>query len=516
MVLAASAATIRADGRAADLYARTLRGTALILTPTGSGTGWVIDLDQRLMVTNEHVVGKHEQVEVIFPTHGANGGLIAEIDHYRRHAHRVVADVLDVDLRHDLALLRLREHPPDGVTSLKLADQEPLPSQHLHSIGNPSASGALWVYSEGKVRQVYTKEWRYATGPLRSARVVETQSPINPGDSGGPVVNDAGEVVAVVSGRQSDASLMGWCIAAAEVRTYFDELKPLIEPKTAENFHRRGMRYLNRGILGLALDDLNEASRLEPKSADLLVDRAQVHRARKDFELATDDCQAALKLNPQHAGAFNVLGCVASDRGEYDDALREFRRAIQIAPRNAVIHANRGFAHAKKNQLANAIRSYDEALRLTPNVAEWHYQRGLSLEQAGNIERAEEDYRQSLRIDPTYSERVIPHRTRAVQVVNRTGQKLKVSVQFETQNAEGEWTWFPKEAAVEWEIPVGETAMLLYQGRPILTRRMHIWADGIGTKSVWHTSKNQDTWTAPAKGYRGGSQPEIFTYTFTP
>jgi hypothetical protein len=34
-----------------------------------------------------------------------------------------------------------------------------------------------------------------------------TQSPINP-DSGSPVVNDAGEIVAVVSGRQSDASLM--------------------------------------------------------------------------------------------------------------------------------------------------------------------------------------------------------------------------------------------------------------------------------------------------------------------
>jgi hypothetical protein len=51
MMLAACAAPIRAQGPANDLYARILRGTALILTPTGSGTGWVIDLDQRLMVT---------------------------------------------------------------------------------------------------------------------------------------------------------------------------------------------------------------------------------------------------------------------------------------------------------------------------------------------------------------------------------------------------------------------------------------------------------------------------------
>jgi tetratricopeptide (TPR) repeat protein len=515
-LLAASTAAVRAESPNSDLYARTLRGTALILTPTGSGTGWVIDREQRLLVTNEHVVGKHEQVRIVFPLHGANGRPIAELDYYRRQAQSILADVVDVDQRHDLALLRLREQPPEGVIALKLALEEPRPSEHLHSIGNPSASGALWVYSDGTVRQVYNKEWRYATGPLRSARVVETQSPINPGDSGGPVVNDAGELVAIVSGRQNDASLMGWGIAAAEVRTFVDETRPLIEPKTAEAYHRRGMRALDRGILGHALDDLNEANKLEPKSANLLVDRAQVHRARKDFELAADDCNEALKLNSQHAGAVNVLGCVALDQGDFDQALRHFRRAIQIAPSIPVIHANRGFALAQKGQYADAIRSYDEALRLTPNVAEWHYRRGLALEQDGNVQRAEEDYKMALQLDPTYRERVIPHRTRAIQVVNRTGQKLKVSMQFETQTADGEWTWFPNEGAMEWEIPVGETAMLLFQGRPILARRMRIWADGIGTQTVWHADKTKVTWVAPEKGYRGGPQPEIFTYTFNP
>jgi len=514
--LVADTASARSDGRASDVYARTHRGTALILTPSGSGTGWVIDLEQGLMVTNEHVVEKHEQVEVIFPHYDKSGRPIAEFADYRRKARGITAEIVDVDVRHDLALLRLREQPPEDVAALLLAEEEPRPAEHLHSIGNPSASGALWVYSEGTVRQVYLKEWRYATGPLRSARVVETQAPINPGDSGGPVVNDAGELVAVVSGRQNDASLMGWCIAAAEVRTFIDKTRPLIDPKTAETFHRRGMRALDRGILGKALDDLNEARKLDPKSAGILVDRAQVHRARKDYELAIDDCNEALALNSQHAGAYNVLGCIASDREEFDEALLDFRKAIQIAPQLAMIHANRGFALARKGQLANAVRSYDEALRLTPSVAEWHYRRGLALEQDGNAQKAEDDFRQAQRLDPTYQERVIPHRTREVQVVNRTGQKLKVSVRYETQTADGKWTWFPNEAAVEWEIPVGETTTLLYQGRPILARRMRIWADGVGTKSTWYAVKEKDTWAAPAKGYRGGQPPEIFTYTFNP
>jgi S1-C subfamily serine protease len=185
---------------ATDLYAHTLRGTALVATPTGGGTGWVIDLDQRLLVTNEHVVTTHDQVKILFPLYGTDGSPLAEPAHYAGGNRALRAEVIDTDARRDLAILRLLEPPPPGVTALKLAEREPRPAERVHSVGNPEASDALWVYSTGAVRQVYRKEWRVGTGPLRSARVVESQSPINPGDSGGPVVNDAGAVVAVVSG----------------------------------------------------------------------------------------------------------------------------------------------------------------------------------------------------------------------------------------------------------------------------------------------------------------------------
>src|SRR5262245_3466563 len=72
-LLAVCVGQSRAEGTAKELYARTLRGTAQILTPSGSGTGWVIDLQQGLLVTNEHVVTTHAKVEVIFPTYGKDG-----------------------------------------------------------------------------------------------------------------------------------------------------------------------------------------------------------------------------------------------------------------------------------------------------------------------------------------------------------------------------------------------------------------------------------------------------------
>src|SRR5262249_54921257 len=204
----------------------------------------------------------------------------------------------------------LREKPPEGVTAVKLAEQDPRPGDRVHSIGNPGASDALWVYSAGTVRQVYRKEWRYRSGPVHAARVVETQAAINPGDSGGPVVNDAGELVAVVSGRLPEASLLSWCIAAAEGKEYFEEVRPLIEPKAAAAFRTRGIRALRRGQAARAVADLSEALRLDPHSAETLTARALAHRARKDYELALDDCDEAIKLDPLHVGAHNVRGCV--------------------------------------------------------------------------------------------------------------------------------------------------------------------------------------------------------------
>jgi tetratricopeptide (TPR) repeat protein len=515
-LLAVCVGQSRAEGTAEELYARTLRGTALILTPKGTGTGWVIDLEQGVLLTNEHVVTTHEKVEVIFPTYGKDGRPVAERSHYRRHARRFPAEVIDADAQRDLAVIRLRERPADGVAVVKLAEPEPRPGDRVHSIGNPDASDALWVYSAGTVRQVYRKEWRYVTGPVRAGRVVETQAAINPGDSGGPVVNDAGEVVAIVAGRQPEASLMSWCVAADEVKGYFEEVRPLIEPKTAAAFQRRGLRALDRGLTARAVEDLSEAHRLSPRSADILAARALAHRDRKDYDLARDDCDEALKLEPRHAGAFNVRGCVNSDRGQFDEALKDFRWAIRLVPRCAQVHANRAFAHAGKQEFDQAIRCFDEALRLTPGVADWHYHRGLALEQHGDPARADEDYAQAVRLDPSYRERVNPHKTRFVQVVNRTGQKLRVHLRYESQGADGRWAWLPGKDDLTWEVAPGATAVLLHDGRPALARRIRIWADGLESDAVWHAVKDRDTWVAPAVGYRGGAKPEAYTYTFNP
>src|SRR6185436_17035002 len=61
LVVALLAACV-APAQDADVYTRTLKATALIVPPTGGGTGWVVDLDRGLLLTNEHVVQRHGEV----------------------------------------------------------------------------------------------------------------------------------------------------------------------------------------------------------------------------------------------------------------------------------------------------------------------------------------------------------------------------------------------------------------------------------------------------------------------
>jgi tetratricopeptide (TPR) repeat protein len=511
LLLAACVGRAGAD-QGDDIYTRTLRATGLVLMPEGSGTAWVVDLEQGLMITTEHVVANHEHVDVAFPEYGGADRLVPELSHYLKKARRVRAEVIDTDGPRDLALIRLLDRPPDRTTALKLAPQEPRPSARVHSVGNPTASGALWVYSTGTVRQVYRKEWRYADGPSRAARIVEMQSPINAGDSGGPVVNDAGEVVGVVAGRKPEATLMSWCIATTEVRAYLDEVRPLVEPKTAAAYQRRGMRALERGLPVRATEDLSAAYRLNPESADVLVGRAMAYRVRKDHDLALDDIAEALRLNPLHPGAFNVRGCIHADRGENDEALRDFRRAIQIDPRIASIHGNRARSHGSKGEYEQAVRCYDEALRLAPESAEWYYGRGLALEQQGKKQSAEEDYTRAVERDPSYRDRVVLHKVRVVRVDNKTDRKVRVYLRYEGQSTDGALAWAPGTGALSWEFEPGESAVLTHDGRPVLARRIRIWAESADGTLSWQKSKDVDTWTAPAAGYRGGSKPQIFTY----
>jgi S1-C subfamily serine protease len=152
-------------------------------TMAGSGSGLVVASDG-LILTNSHVVA------------GAGG-----IDVSMADGQRSSARVLGEDPHSDIAVLRTNEHL--GAPSLSLFDSKAIRVGQLAiAIGNPL--GFEKTVTTGVVSAV-GRSMRAYTGRLIDD-VIQTDAALNPGNSGGPLVDSRGRVIgintAVIRGAQ--------------------------------------------------------------------------------------------------------------------------------------------------------------------------------------------------------------------------------------------------------------------------------------------------------------------------
>jgi len=287
-------------------------------------SGELIDKENRLVMTNFHVVRGMRDFVVFFPIADEQGKIIFEREEYQKRATRddaIKGKVLGFDRTADIALIQLNRLPPD-VDSIPFAKEEPAPGDNLHSVGNPGASDALWVYTPGQVRGVHNSKWESIGSDLtvtsHDARVIEATSPTNHGDSGGPCVNDRGELVGITQGGASGDQ--------ANAMTIF------IERSELERFVTRGFR---------EFDDLKERTWVRstrppiPQGNDLVINLPDYVEQLKseDAKVRQKGCQGLKVLGPDAHPAMRYLVRALDDKNEFvaqlaSEALRQIGQPV--------------------------------------------------------------------------------------------------------------------------------------------------------------------------------------------
>jgi len=157
-------------------------------TPSATGSGVVI-IDRGVILTSLHVVAGAARVRVEF-----EDGLVSD------------AQVLSQQPENDLAILQAHKIPDDLRAATLRSAKHLIEGEHVTAVGFPFGIGPS--VSHGVISGL-KREYQSPDGAQRLSNLIQFDAAANPGSSGGPLVNAAGEVVGIVTAILSTAEKGG-------------------------------------------------------------------------------------------------------------------------------------------------------------------------------------------------------------------------------------------------------------------------------------------------------------------
>jgi len=170
---------------------------------SGLGSGFIVD-ERGIVVTNAHVVEGYEQITATLSS-GEN----------------MEASIMDVDPHYDIAFLRI---PRSNLRPLPLGDSDKLRvGQFVIAIGNPfgqvlGGPSLTFGVISGLGRSLRTEGKIYEN-------LIQTDAPVNPGNSGGPLIDLEGRAIGITTAMIPFAQGIGFAIPINEAKYSLSQIE---------------------------------------------------------------------------------------------------------------------------------------------------------------------------------------------------------------------------------------------------------------------------------------------------
>lgn len=351
----------------ADIVEEVAPSVVYIESETGAGSGFVVSTEPFLdVLTNHHVMGdeRHFSVYFFLPTGNADETRKVEIEDAR---------AFFAFPRLDFGFIRMNNADP-RVAEVKAA-VKPIPSgdsrgirvgERVVVIGSPGAG--LTVLGNSVSDGILSGKNRH----IKGLPYFQTTAPVNPGNSGGPLLNIRGEVIGIVTAKNPFADNIAFALPIYMTnQKYYDFYMPEKAAGAAVELLAEGTRHLDAKRYDQARAAFAKAAEASPGRAKPLIRQA-------DAAVRDGDHTAAMRLYEDALQVEGIryddlmfcildLGRLYGHKGDHAKAIEVFNRGLERDPTHADLNRNIGVAYASIWRRQRALAHWMISLWVEPD-----------------------------------------------------------------------------------------------------------------------------------------------------